>query len=36
MPGSDLEFFKVNYRGEMYIPIYREFTFHLRGEVGYG
>jgi outer membrane protein insertion porin family len=36
MPGSDLEFFKVNYRGEMYIPIYREFTFHLRGELGYG
>ena len=36
LPGSDLEFFKVNYRGEMYIPIYREFTFHLRGELGYG
>ncbi|MEC8158179.1 MAG: outer membrane protein assembly factor BamA [Pseudomonadota bacterium] len=36
MPGSDLEFFKLNYRGELYIPIYREFTFHLRGEFGYG
>lgn len=36
MPGSDLEFFKVNYRGEMYLPIYGEFTFHLRGELGYG
>jgi len=36
MPGSDLEFFKLNYRGEMYLPIYREFTFHLRGELGYG
>ena len=35
-PGSDLEFFKLNYRGEMYIPLYREFTFHLRGELGYG
>ncbi len=36
MPGSDLEFFKLNYRGEMYLPIYRDFTFHLRGELGYG
>ena len=36
IPGSDLEFFKLNYRGEMYLPIYREFTFHLRGELGYG
>ena len=36
LPGSDLEFFKINYRGEMYLPIYGEFTFHLRGEVGYG
>ena len=36
MPGSDLEFFKLNYRGEMYLPIYGDFTFHLRGEVGYG
>ena len=36
LPGSDLEFFKVNYRGEMYIPIYRDFTFHLRGEIGFG
>ena len=36
VPGSDLEFFKLNYRGELYVPIYREFTFHLRGELGYG
>jgi outer membrane protein insertion porin family len=36
VPGSDLEFFKLNYRGEMYIPLYHEFTFHLRGELGYG
>jgi len=36
VPGSDLEFFKLNYRGELYIPLYREFTFHLRGELGYG
>ena len=36
MPGSDLEFFKLNYRGEMYIPLFDEFTFHLRGELGYG
>ena len=36
MPGSDLEFFKLNYRGEIYIPIYRDFVLHLRTELGYG
>ncbi|MEP5567960.1 MAG: outer membrane protein assembly factor BamA [Halioglobus sp.] len=36
MPGSDLEFFKVNYRGEIYFPIRGAWTARLRGEVGYG
>ncbi len=36
MPGSDLEFFKLNYRGEIYLPVWREFTLHLRTELGYG
>jgi outer membrane protein insertion porin family len=31
MPGSDLEFFKLNYRGEMYLPIYGDFTVPLAG-----
>lgn len=36
MPGSDLEFFKVNYRGEIYFPIKNMWTVRLRGELGYG
>lgn len=36
MPGSDLEFFKLNYRGEIFIPLYRDFILHLRTELGYG
>jgi outer membrane protein insertion porin family len=36
MPGSDLEFFKLTYRGEMFIPIYNEWIMHFRTELGYG
>lgn len=36
VPFSDLEFYKLTYRGEIYLPIYQEFTLHLRGELGYG
>ncbi len=36
VPFSDLEFFKLTYRGEIYFPLYREFTLHLRTELGYG
>jgi outer membrane protein insertion porin family len=36
VPLSDLEFYKLTYRGEIYFPIYREFTLHFRGELGYG
>jgi outer membrane protein insertion porin family len=36
VPGSDLEFYKLTYRGEIYIPIINEFTLHLRSELGYG
>ena len=34
VPLSDLEFYKLNYRGEIYFPLFGEFTLHLRGEVG--
>ncbi|MGB0765853.1 MAG: outer membrane protein assembly factor BamA, partial [Luminiphilus sp.] len=34
MPFSDLEFYKLTYRGEIYLPLYREFTLHFRGELG--
>jgi outer membrane protein insertion porin family len=36
MPGSDLEFYKLNYRGEVYFPIKGLWTVRLRGELGYG
>ena len=36
VPLSDLEFYKLNYRGEIYFPLFGDFTLHLRGEVGYG
>lgn len=36
MPGSDLEFYKLTYRGEVYFPIRGAWTLRLRGELGYG
>ena len=36
IPSSDLEFYKLGYRGEVYFPLYQEFTLHLRTELGYG
>ena len=36
IPSSDLEFYKLTYRGEVYFPLYQEFTLHLRAELGYG
>ena len=36
VPLSDLEFYKLTYRGEIYLPLYQEFTLHFRGELGYG
>ncbi len=36
VPLSDLEFYKLSYRGEAYFPLFSDFTLHLRGELGYG
>ena len=36
MPGSDLEFYKLTYRGEVFLPIKNEWIMHFRGELGYG
>ena len=36
IPSSELEFYKLTYRGEVYFPLYQEFTLHLRAELGYG
>lgn len=36
MPGSDLEFYKLTYRGEIFLPVYNEWIMHFRSELGYG
>ena len=36
VPGSDLQFWKLTYRGEQYFPFIAGLTLRFRGEVGYG
>jgi len=36
VPGSDLEFYKLTYRGEIFYPIANEWTLRFRTELGYG
>lgn len=36
VPGSDLEFYKLTYNGQIFVPISDEWTFRLRAELGYG
>lgn len=38
MPASDLEFYKLTYRGEIYfpVPVLDSWSLHLRTELGYG
>lgn len=36
VPGSDLEYFKLTYSGQIFFPLSRSFTLRLRTELGYG
>src|SRR5262245_26405534 len=36
VPGSDLTFYKLRYQGHQYLPLFGDFTAHLRTELGYG
>jgi len=36
VPGSELEFYKLTYRGEIFYPITNQWIVHLRTELGYG
>ncbi len=36
VPGSDLQFYKITYNGEMYFPLFGDFTLRLRTELGFG
>ncbi|MAT82720.1 MAG: outer membrane protein assembly factor BamA [Gammaproteobacteria bacterium] len=36
VPGSDLQFYKLTYKGQMYLPLTRSWILRLRTELGYG
>lgn len=36
LPGSDLQFYKLFYVVQHYIPLYRDFVFSARADLGYG
>jgi outer membrane protein insertion porin family len=36
VPGSDLKYYKVDYRHQHYFPLAKDFTLKLNGEVAYG
>lgn len=36
VPGSDLEYFKLIYNGQIFFPISQSWTLRLRTELGYG
>ncbi|MCX7196579.1 MAG: outer membrane protein assembly factor BamA [Proteobacteria bacterium] len=36
IPGSDLEYFRLNYLGQYFQPITRDITLQLTGDIGYG
>lgn len=36
VPGSDLEFYKITYNGQVYFPLFSGWTLRLRTDLGYG
>jgi outer membrane protein insertion porin family len=36
IPGSDTEYYKLTYNGQLFIPLTQSLTLRLRGELGYG
>lgn len=36
VPGSDLSYYKVSYKHQLYFPLAKDFTFRLQGEAAYG
>ncbi len=36
LPGSDLEYYKVRYKGAAYLPVSKKITFGLKGGLSYG
>lgn len=35
VPGSDVGYYRLTYRGEQYVPLYRGFFLEMSGNVGY-
>lgn len=36
LPGSDLEYYKISYRHQRYLPLSSIFTLGMKGNIGYG
>ena len=36
VPGSDLEYYRLNYIGQYFLPLTRDITLQLTGDVGFG
>ncbi len=36
VPGSELEFYRLNYSGQIFYPLFNPFTLRLRTNLGYG
>ncbi len=36
VPGSDLTFFRVNYSGQLFVPLFYDFVMRFRTKLGYG
>ena len=36
LPGGTLQYYKVGYQNQRYFPLFRDFTFYLNGDIGYG
>lgn len=36
LPGSDLEYYKLTYNGQYFLPLWRSLTLRFRTELGYG
>lgn len=36
LPSSEMEYYKLTYRGQIFFPLYRDFTLRLRTRLGYG
>lgn len=35
-PGSDMEYYKTTYNGQIFFPLFRDFTLRLKTKLGYG